>query len=261
MAKSSTDTSKTPPKPTKTALEAVLEGDEKILWSSRPGAGAYALAHIHSAVMGLAYFILAVIWNAVVVKAVSLDYVWVVTWLFVGLGGVYAVIPAAAFLRSKIYVFYALTSKRLIILNLFPSLKVQSFPIEKVQRVVVKNVLYGVGSLVIDAPGASSKNPAKAHAGFYGVPYVARVAEAFNRLKNPQASHASALEKARVEYAQTMDRNAAQAAALMPHVPLDTAPQSAASDGAAKSSPKEVAEHHEDPQGEDQDAVIIPVKA
>lgn len=190
-------------KTSKSVLDAELSSDEKILWSHRPGAGAYALAHMRAAMVGMPFIMLSMLWNGMAAESLAVPYVGpIFTWLLAGLGVVYLCVPLVAYLRGKIYVFYALTNKRLIILSLFPKHQVQSFLIGSVSRVFTKDIQFGVGSLIIEAPGAKPKNPAKIPAGFYGVPYIARVEEAFNMLKNPEATRAAAAQQTRLQRAQ-----------------------------------------------------------
>lgn len=202
--------------PSKSVLEAELAQDEKLLWSHRPGPGAFALAHARAAMMGMPFIMAAMLWNGMVMKTMNVAYMGVITWMFATVGVVYLFVPLMAYMRGKIYVFYALTNKRLMILSMFPKHHVQSFPISAVNGVFVKDVQYGVGSMIIDAPGASPKNPAKPRAGFYGVPYVARVVDAFNMLKNPEATRQAAMQQAREQQMREKQVQKDQAATLVP---------------------------------------------
>lgn len=215
-------------KGSKSVLEAELSKDEKLLWSHQPGAGAYALAHLRAAMMGMPFIMLALLWNGMVIKSMTLPYVGVITWLFALLGVVYLSVPMVAFLRAKVFVFYALTTKRLMIVSLFPKHQVQSFAIKDVKQVFTKDIHYGVGSLIIDAQGARPKNPAKARAGFYGVPYIARVEDAFNMLKNPEASRAAAAGQARAQQAQERAALKAKEASMAPSAPAAPSSQQGA---------------------------------
>jgi len=173
----------------KSALEAELNKNEQLLWSYRPDAFTFALAHVRAAAMGMPFIMTAMLWQGMVMKATAVPHFGVLTWLFAGVGVAYLCVPLIAYVQGKVYVFYALTDKRLMILSLFPKHRVQSFPISSVRRVFIKDVHCGTGTLMIDAPGAVPKNPTKLRAGFYGVPYVARIEDAFNMLKNPHATH------------------------------------------------------------------------
>ena len=224
-------------KPQKSVLDAELSNDEKLLWSHRPGAMAFALAHARAGAMGMPFIMLGLIWNGMVMKTVSVPYVGIFTWLFAAVGVLYLCIPAVAYLRGKIYVFYALTNKRLIILSMFPKHEVQSFPIKSVNRVFTKDITYGVGSLIIDAPGAQSKNPAKARAGFYGVPYISRVEDAFNMLKDPEATRKAAAEQARAQQAREREATNTQAASFAPSSSAAPSPPEPAQRSSAPAAP------------------------
>lgn len=166
----------------------VLGAEEKLLWQSRAGSGAYALAHVRAVFMGVTLFIVAVAWNAVVLKNNMMPELGLVAWVFAALGLAYVLMPLMAFIKAKWFLFYALTDERLIILQLYPKHRLDSFPLKTVNRVVPHHVNLGNGTLLIDAPGAVSKNPTAPRAGFYGVRYVKQLAEAVETLKNPEAA-------------------------------------------------------------------------
>ena len=179
---------------------AELASGENLLWQSRPGAGAYALAHMRAVIMALSFFIIAIIWHTTVKRGGMMSQLDLVTWLFAAVGVLYVLMPVWALVKAKWFVFYALTNQRLMIMQVFPRSRVQSFPIKTLNRVVTHNVHTGGGTLLIDAPGAVTKNPAVPRAGFYGVRYVAKVAEAVQTLKNPEA----ALKRVQAEQAEKL---------------------------------------------------------
>lgn len=200
-----------------------LARDEKLLWQSRAGAGAYALAHMRTVFMGLTFFIFAIVWHATVKRGAMMAELDLATWLFAATGAYYLALPVWAFVKAKWFVFYALTDRRLIILQVFPKHRVQDFPIKTLNRVVAHNVHTGVGTVLIDAPGAVSKNPATPRAGFYGVRYVAKVVEAVQTLQDPEAAlkRAQALTAQKLKQAQPTTGQTAEAARFAPssHAP------------------------------------------
>lgn len=202
------------PATTLPAIAAELGADEKLLWSSRPGLGAYTFAHLGGLLMGLAIAALAVVWHAVVRQAGMMPELALAAWGFAGLALAYAVLPVVAAIKGKWFVLYALTSRRLLIIELFPRHRVRAFPYKAVTQAVTKGVRKGNGTLLIDAPGAASRNPVTPRAGFYGVAHVAKVAEAVHTLRDPQAALA--------RRAQTANAAPVPAAALRPAV---TAPR------------------------------------
>lgn len=177
-----------------------LLAGENLLWQSRAGAGAYARAHLRAVFMGLTFFIFAIVWHAVVTRGAMMVQLDLATWLFAGVGVLYMLLPVAAYMKAKWFLFYALTNQRLIILQVFPKHKAVAYPIKTLNRVAASNGYTGNGTLLIDAPGAVSKNPAKPRAGFYGVKYVSKVAQAVETLQDPEA----ALKRAQIETAQKL---------------------------------------------------------
>lgn len=174
---------------------SVISKDENLLWQSRAGAGAFALAHMRAVVMGAAFFAFALFWSVMVKRMGSMPELTLVSWVFGAIGVGYVLVPLSAYIKGKWFVFYALTNQRLIILELFPKQQSMSFPLHNVQRVVQHNVSLNKGTLLIDAPGARSKNPSRPHAGFYGIKHVANVQKSVETLKNPQAAIKNAEEK------------------------------------------------------------------
>lgn len=179
---------------------AELAKDEKLLWQSRPGAGAYALAHLRSVFMGLTFFAAAFAWNGFVTRSAMMVELKLVAWLFGAVGVYYVAVPLWAYGKAKWFLFYALTNQRLLILQVFPKRKAKSFPIKTLTRVVRHNVHMGNGTLLIDAPGALSKNPIHPRGGFYGVKYVTKVVEAIETLQDPEA----ALKRLQAKQAQQL---------------------------------------------------------
>ena len=175
---------------------STLGAQEKLLWQSRAGGGAYALAHVRAVFMGLTLFIVAVAWNAVVLNNHMMPELGLVAWVFAALGLTYVLVPLVAFIKSKWFLFYALTNERLIVLQLYPKHRVDSFPLKTVSRVVPHHVHLGNGTLLIDAPGAVSKNPTAPRAGFYGIRYVKQLVEAVETLKDPEAALKRSQQKA-----------------------------------------------------------------
>ena len=173
---------------------------ENLLWQSRAGAVAYMQAYMRAVFMGLTFFIFAIVWHTTVTRGNMMPTLDLATWLFAAVGVVYMLLPVAAYVKAKWFMFYALTSQRLIILQVFPRHATQAFPIKTINRVVSHGGYTGNGSLLIDAPGATSKNPATPRAGFYGVKYVAKVAQAVETLQDPEA----ALQRAQAETAQKL---------------------------------------------------------
>lgn len=180
---------------TSSVFASVISKDENLLWQSRAGAISYALAHMRAVIMGVAFFAFAIFWSIVVQRMGSMPALTLVSWLFGAIGVGYVLVPLAAYIKGKWFVFYALTNQRLIILELFPKQQSMSFPLHKVRRVVQHNVSLNQGTLLIDAPGARSKNPSRPHAGFYGVKHVANVQKSVETLKNPEAAMKHAEEK------------------------------------------------------------------
>ena len=179
-------------------FSSVISKDENLLWQSRAGAGAYALAHMRAVVMGFAFLAFAIFWSVVVQRMGSMPALTVVTWVFGAIGVGYVLVPLAAYIKGKWFVFYALTNQRLIILELFPKRQSMIFPLSDVQRVVPHNVSFDQGTLLIDAPSARSKNPSRPHAGFYGVKHVANVQKSVETLKDPH----TAIKNAEAKQAQ-----------------------------------------------------------
>lgn len=177
-----------------------LLAGENLLWQSRAGAGAYARAHLRAVFMGLTFFIISIVWHTVVTRGSMMVQLDLATWLFAGVGVLYVLLPLAAYMKAKWFLFYALTNQRLIILQVFPKHKAVAFPIKGLNRVAASNGYTGNGTLLIDAPGAVSKNPTTPRAGFYGVKYVAKVVEAVETLQDPEA----ALKRAQAQTAQKL---------------------------------------------------------
>jgi len=175
-----------------------LAQHEKLLWQSRAGAGAYAIAHLRAVVMGLTLVVAAIGWHAFVTRHEMMVELKLVAWIFVAVGVLYGLAPVWAFGKAKWFFFYALTNQRLLILQVFPKRKMMSFPIKTVKRVVAIHAHTGNGTLLIDAPGAATINPIRPRAGFYGVKYVSKVVEAVEILQNPEA----ALKRAQAQQAQ-----------------------------------------------------------
>lgn len=171
-----------PPAPA-SPFDAELGTDEKILWSGRPGVAAYTMAHARAAVMVVPFVGMAIISNSFVANNNHLESLGIVTWIFVAIALFYLVAPIGANLKARWFVFYALTPKRRLILHTYPKRHVKAFAVKDVRRVVAKDVNRGVGTLLIDADGAVSKNPARPRAGFYGVPYVEKLVEAVAALQ------------------------------------------------------------------------------
>lgn len=169
-----------PPSP----FDGDLGADENILWTGRPGVMAYTLAHMRAVIMALPFIGIALVWNGFVTKNPHLASFGIATWIFIVIALAYLSVPLVANFKSRWFVFYALTNKRLLILQLYPKRKVQAFAIKSVRRVVAKDVSKGVGSMLIDADGAVTKNPIRPHAGFYGIPYVEKLVEAVAVLQN-----------------------------------------------------------------------------
>lgn len=180
---------------TSSVFASVISKDENLLWQSRAGAGAFALAHMRAVVMGVAFIAFAIFWSVMVQRMGSMPALALVTWVFGAIGVGYSLVPLAAYIKGKWFVFYALTNQRLIVMELFPKQQSKSFPLNSVERVVQHNVSLNQGTLLIDAPGARSKNPSRPHAGFYGVKHVANVQKSVETLKNPHAAIKGAEEK------------------------------------------------------------------
>lgn len=173
-------------------VSAELGKDEKLLWESRAGAGAYALAHMRAVVMGLTFVLVGMAWGAYVSHTHMMPEIGYVAWLFGAVGAYYLALPVLAYIKAKWFLFYGLSDRRLLIVQLFPKHRVTAFPIKALKRAVATGANVGNGTLLIDAPGAISKNPVKPRAGFYGVKYATKLEEAVFALQNPEA----ALEKA-----------------------------------------------------------------
>jgi hypothetical protein len=167
---------------------ADLDKDEDLLWQSRPGAWSYAFAYMRAVLMGLTLLVVAIAWNMIVTRNHMMPQLAMVGWMFGALGALYVLLPISAYVKAKWFLFYGLTKQRLLILQLFPKRRLTSFPIKTVNRVVAHNVHLGNGTVLIDAPGALSKNPIHPRAGFYGVPYATKVQEAIETLKDPEAA-------------------------------------------------------------------------
>lgn len=171
-----------------TPFDADLSADEKILWSGRPGVAAFTIAHARAVVMAVPFVGMAIVVNGFVTKNVQLESLGIITWVFVAIALFYAAIPLGANVKARWFMFYALTPKRLLILQTYPKRRVTAFDVKGVRRVVAKDVNRGVGTLLIDADGAVSKNPALPRAGFYGVAYVEKLAEAVSTLQDAHKS-------------------------------------------------------------------------
>lgn len=167
---------------------ADLAKDENLLWQSRPGAWSFAFAHMRAVLMGITLLVVAIAWNIIVMRNSMMSEMVIVAWIFGALGVFYILMPAGIFVKAKWFMFYGLTNQRLLILQVFPKHRLTSFPIKAVNRVVTHNVNMGHGTVLIDAPGALSKNPVHPRAGFYGVPYATKVQEAIETLKDPEAA-------------------------------------------------------------------------
>ncbi|WP_139135121.1 hypothetical protein [Magnetovibrio blakemorei] len=183
-----------------TPIEDQLKNGEKLIWSGKPNPEELAGAHAGAVLMGIACISFAIIWHQVVFQNVTIgatgivmDSVQVVTWLFAGLGSIFLSIPLFVYLIGAHYMLYAVTNKRLMIIRLFPTASVQSFPINDVFQ-VNSTVLYGMGNLLFDLPGVK-QNHLQAYPGFYGIPSPLRIAEVFNTLKHPEHAKRSAEEK------------------------------------------------------------------
>lgn len=167
---------------------ADLAKGEDLLWQCRPGAWSYAFAYMRAVLMGLTFFIVAVVWYTIVMRNNMMPQLAMVAWLFGAVGAFYMVLPIGAFVKAKWFIFYGLTNQRLLILQVFPKHRLTSFPIKSLNRAVAHNVHLGNGTVLIDAPGALSKNPVHPRAGFYGVPYASKVQEAIETLQDPEAA-------------------------------------------------------------------------
>lgn len=169
-----------------TPFDAELGADEKILWTGRPGVAAYTLAHARAVVMAVPFVGMAIVSDSFVTRNNHLEQLGIVTWVFVAIALFYVTVPLAANVKARWFVVYALTSKRLLILQTYPKRRLKAFAVQAVKRVVAKDVNGGIGTMLIDADGAVSKNPAHPRAGFYGIPYVEKLVDAVAAL---QAEH------------------------------------------------------------------------
>ncbi len=227
-------------KSTKSVLEAELSPHEKLLWSSRPGAFAFAMAHMRGVFCGMPLIMLALLWQGVALKLYALPYTGVLTWVFAVLGVALTAVPLVALLRGKIYVFYALTSKRLMILSLFPKHEVKSFAFSSLAGVYTKDINFGKGTLVIEASGAHTANPLKAHAAFYGIDQVRKIEDAVNMILNSKAARQAGAQRARIQQLQqpqTGRQSAVPKAADQPSFVPSASPSTSSNPSPSNSSP------------------------
>lgn len=244
---------KTAQKSTKSVLEAELGLHEKLLWSSRPGAGAFAMAHMRGVLYGMPLIMLALLWQGVILKLYAVPYIGVFTWVFTALGVALTAVPLVALLRGRIYVFYALTSKRLMILSLFPKHEVKSFAFSSLTGVYTKDINFGKGTLVIEASGAHTANPLKADAAFYGIDQVRKIEDAINMILNSKAARRAGAQRARIQQLQQPqnDRQSAvpQAVDQPSFVPSALPPSSSGPSPSSPSSSSHGAAQSAAPQG------------
>lgn len=170
-------------------LATVMDTDEKLLWFDHPGAAAFALTRLKSLMMAIPFFIFAYIWFNVFMKPDMPNYMNFLGYVFIIFGMWHILIPVWAFIVAKLFMFYAITDKRLIIYQFYPRKKLLAVQLSDVVNVLHIKGQNKSGTLIIEVADLLNKDQikegqyVKAVGTFYGVRNAERVEGAINQLR------------------------------------------------------------------------------
>ncbi|MCK5444243.1 MAG: hypothetical protein KAI73_01390 [Rhodospirillaceae bacterium] len=171
-------------------LAAVMNSDEKLLWFDHPGAGAFAVTRLKSLMMSVPFFAFSYIWFNVFLKPDMPEYMGILGYVFIAFGTWHVLVPVWAFLVARLFMYYAITDKRLIILQFYPRKKLIPIELRDVVNILHIKGANKSGTLIIEVADLHNKKNTtegqfvKAVGTFYGVRNAERVEAAINQLRS-----------------------------------------------------------------------------
>ncbi len=172
------------------ALTPLLEDGEELLWYDQPSPSAVITSQWSSAIVGCAFFAGAMAWTFIAVQESAMFAV-----VGLGIAGVglwLASAPVRAPYEAK-FVYYAITSRRLIIASLRRKKGMQSFSPDAIEDVDIierddriSDVIFRKSTRVVTeqfGDGNSRLSKQIKRDGFFGIKDAEKVAEAIRELK------------------------------------------------------------------------------
>ena len=189
----------TPPK----EIAKAMTKDEKLLWFDHPDALSFAQTKLKSLMMAVPFFVFSVIWFNVFLKPTMPPYMGVIGWIFAGFGVWQFAVPLWAFIVAKLFMFYAITDNRLLIVQFYPKSKIKAVAIKDLVNILKLKGGDKSGTLIFEVPDMANKKATKegqfvkAAVTFHGISNVDRIEDAVNQLRGvkPTPSGAPAAPK------------------------------------------------------------------
>ena len=175
----------TPPK----EIAKVMNSGEVLYWFDHPSPFAIFQTKLKSFMMAFPFFILAFVWFNVFLKPDMPPYMGVIGWIFAGFGAWQLLVPAWAFIMAKLFMYYALTDSRLLIVQFYPKHKTKTVNIKDIVHILKLKGADKTGTLIFEVPDLSNKKATKegqfvkAAGTFYGINNVDRIESAINQLR------------------------------------------------------------------------------
>ena len=175
----------TPPK----EIAKVMNSGEVLYWFDHPSPFAIFQTKLKSFMMAFPFFILAFVWFNVFMKPDMPPYMGVIGWIFAGFGAWQLLVPAWAFIIAKLFMYYALTDSRLLIVQFYPKHKAKTVNIKDIVHILKLKGADKTGTLIFEVPDLSNKKATKegqfvkAAGTFYGINNVDRIESAINQLR------------------------------------------------------------------------------
>lgn len=181
----------TPPK----EIAKVLKKGEKLLWFDHPGAGAVVQTKLKSLMMAVPFFVFAVIWFKVFLKPTMPPYMELLGWIFALFGMWQALIPLWALIVAKLFMYYAVTDSRALIIQFYPKSKVKEILYRDLVNILKVKGSDKSGTLIFEVADLSNKKATKsgqfvkAVGSFQGINNVDRIEDAINQLRGAKPGH------------------------------------------------------------------------
>ena len=175
----------TPPK----EIAKVMTKDEKLLWFDHPDALSVAQTKLKSLMMAVPFFIFSVIWFKVFLKPTMPPYMDIIGWIFAGFGVWQFAVPLWSFVVAKLFMFYAITDQRLLVIQFYPKSKVKAVAFNDLVSILKLKGGGKSGTLIFEVPDMANKKATKEGqfvkpgATFYGISNVDRIEDAVNQLR------------------------------------------------------------------------------
>ena len=173
-------------------IAAAMESGEKLLWFAHPNALLYTMTKMKSLVMALPFFGLSVFWFNSYMQPTSPSYMSVIGYVFIAFGLYHVFIPAWTYFIARFFVAYAITDKRVLVVQIYPRNKVKAVDMKgiigvtRVEHSGDKGTLHILIPILGDSKKKKEGDFAEIAATLYGINHAKRIEEAVNQLREVQ---------------------------------------------------------------------------